>query len=77
MFQTLSLSVAGIGAVFCVLFHVGTPEKRGNVQVESACNDFHTTSNIHSRNEGMTWKDWFKEIQFYQVLYLVFSTQSK
>ena len=66
-----------IGAVFCVLFYVGTPEKRGNAQVESTCNDFRKTSNIHSRNDGMTWKDWFKEIQFYQVLYLGFSTHSK
>ena len=81
--QTLALTVVGIGAVFSLIFHVGTKEQRLHrvpsvisVQEEhsepSLYGSTSEVSDIDTKVQqpvggSMLWKCWLKEPQFYQV----------
>lgn len=63
--QNLSLLVVGVGAVFSLLFHLGTREGRRR-QVEEAGE--HSPLLAPSTTQPLLlWKHWLREPAFYQV----------
>uniref|UniRef100_A0AAY4D741 Major facilitator superfamily domain containing 12 n=1 Tax=Denticeps clupeoides TaxID=299321 RepID=A0AAY4D741_9TELE len=72
IFRNLSLIVLGVGAVFSLLFHLGTRE----VKSVSDCDEHEPL--MHSRARSSTqlhWKHWLLEPAFYQVALLYMSTR--
>ena len=61
--QKLSAIVIGTGSIFSFIFHVGTKETPGRVLNESP----HQNGTDFSEHQQMSWKDWFREPQFYLV----------
>ncbi|NXY75803.1 MFS12 protein, partial [Glareola pratincola] len=76
--QDLSLIVVGLGAVFSLIFHLGTKEKPyppgslPQLEESTALLQKETTS---SASPLLIWKDWLLEPAFYQVAVLYMSTR--
>lgn len=71
-FQKLVLIIVGIGVAFQVIFHWGTPEKCSNNESNAILSQDETgEQQIQIKNcvQVMTWRDWLKELQFYQVCF--------
>ncbi len=64
--QILALGAVGLGLVFTVLFHVGTQERPREPRA-LVVGDGTAVAPVRSSVLRMTWKDWFKEPQFYLV----------
>ncbi len=65
LFQELAFIVTGIGAVFSLLFHVGTKERPSNFNYSLEL----TSAGKASASDQLqfTWKSWLKEPGFYRV----------
>ncbi|XP_069574215.1 major facilitator superfamily domain containing 12b [Brachyistius frenatus] len=75
LFRMLGLIVLVIGAVFSVLFHVGTKEERALVSdMESRLIPQAQPQEPISR-PVIQWKHWLKEPSFYQVAFLYMCTR--
>jgi len=66
--------VIGIGLVFSLLFHIGVKEPvredgtdPENQSLLRSCKDASSIEVSTIRRSLMSWKDWLKEKQFYQV----------
>ncbi|KAM9330581.1 major facilitator superfamily domain-containing protein 12 [Gastrophryne carolinensis] len=78
IFRTLALSVVGIGALFSILFHIGTKEKMSfQYLVETDGGDFNQeNSTLPTTPKSMLlWKHWLLEPSFYQVAVLYMCTR--
>ncbi|XP_066518087.1 major facilitator superfamily domain-containing protein 12a [Hoplias malabaricus] len=79
IFRNLSLIVLAIGALFSVIFHLGTRE--GNTERHVGEEDGSSEGErqpLIPRNTPSThmqWQDWLKEISFYQVALLYMCTR--
>ncbi|CAG5133452.1 unnamed protein product [Candidula unifasciata] len=77
-FQMLAFICIGLGTVFNFIFHLGTKEKPHSSETETQNrnqvgeNSIERSTLLHSR---MTWKDWLKEPQFYQIAVLYMATR--
>ncbi|XP_073346762.1 major facilitator superfamily domain-containing protein 12-like [Pagrus major] len=76
IFRNLALIVLGIGAIFCVFFHLGTTESRpegGEEEQEGERRPLlprpRTVSSL------LQWKCWLQQPSFYQVALLYMSTR--
>uniref|UniRef100_G3UBC0 Major facilitator superfamily domain-containing protein 12 n=1 Tax=Loxodonta africana TaxID=9785 RepID=G3UBC0_LOXAF len=72
VFRNLSLLVVGIGAIFSLLFHLGTREWR-QPRLEEP--DEHSPLLTPVARPLLLWKDWLREPAFYQVGLLYMSTR--
>ena len=67
--QILVLVLLVVGAVFSVIFHIGTKEDisydRGSLTV--AVNDVKPDADNAPKSDSLQWSCWLKEFQFYQV----------
>ncbi|XP_029004273.1 major facilitator superfamily domain-containing protein 12 [Betta splendens] len=72
LFRTLALVVLGIGALFSVIFHVGTKE-------EASASEHRLIAPSRSREQlqrpVIYWKQWLREASFYQVAFLYMCTR--
>ncbi|KAJ8270560.1 hypothetical protein GJAV_G00116400 [Gymnothorax javanicus] len=78
VFRDLALIVLGIGAVFSVLFHLGTKERGRRQEEEGSEPGEHQPLIPHPRATPPTllqWKHWLMEPAFYQVALLYMSTR--
>ncbi|XP_063771395.1 major facilitator superfamily domain-containing protein 12 isoform X2 [Pseudophryne corroboree] len=71
IFRTLALIVVGTGALFSLLFHLGTKEKQSFqllVETEEQQRDSLDEQTMHSNppKQLLLWKDWLVEPSFYQ-----------
>ncbi|KAK2161373.1 hypothetical protein NP493_1587g00039 [Ridgeia piscesae] len=71
-FQILVLVLLVVGAVFSVIFHIGTKEDisydRSSLTV--AVNDVKPDADNAPKSDSLQWSCWLKEFQFYQVALL-------
>ncbi|XP_029104923.1 major facilitator superfamily domain-containing protein 12-like [Scleropages formosus] len=79
VFQHLALIVLGIGAVFSLIFHLGTREKT-NFPASAVDSAGEREPLLASTREAppallLQWKHWLKEPAFYQVAVLYMSTR--
>ncbi|XP_003788915.1 major facilitator superfamily domain-containing protein 12 isoform X1 [Otolemur garnettii] len=72
VFRNLALLVVGIGAVFSLLFHLGTRERRRQRLEEP---DESSPLLAPVARPLLLWKDWLQEPAFYQVGMLYMSTR--
>ncbi|XP_067452606.1 major facilitator superfamily domain containing 12b [Thunnus thynnus] len=74
LFRTLSLIMLGIGALFSLIFHVGTKEAASGSERET---QLLTPSSSHEvlPPPVFKWKHWLKEPSFYQVAFLYMCTR--
>ena len=67
--QILVLVLLVVGAVFSVIFHIGTKEDvsydRSSVTV--AVNSVKPDVDDATKSDSLQWSGWLKEFQFYQV----------
>ncbi|XP_063771403.1 major facilitator superfamily domain-containing protein 12 isoform X3 [Pseudophryne corroboree] len=80
IFRTLALIVVGTGALFSLLFHLGTKEKQSFqllVETEEQQRDSLDEQTMHSNppKQLLLWKDWLVEPSFYQVAVLYMCTR--
>ncbi|KAM6216690.1 major facilitator superfamily domain-containing protein 12 [Rhynchocyon petersi] len=77
VFRNLSLLVVGIGAVFSLLFHLGTREGRRpqREQPQREEPDEHSPLLPTAAQPLLLWKHWLREPAFYQVGLLYMSTR--
>ncbi|KAI0214323.1 Major facilitator superfamily domain-containing protein 12 [Lamellibrachia satsuma] len=73
-FQKLVLILLAVGAVFGIIFHVGTKEDT-SYEMNSAASDVNSVNSVNSLNDvpksnTLRWSCWLKEHQFYQVALL-------
>ncbi|KAJ8393161.1 hypothetical protein AAFF_G00068440 [Aldrovandia affinis] len=78
VFRTLAVSVLAIGAVFSLLFHLGT--KEGGRGLQEAESEPREQQPLIPRVQApptspLSWKHWLKEPAFYQVAFLYMSTR--
>ena len=59
LLQYVVFIVVGTGVLFMVIFHVGVKEPPRSCTYEFLCRG--------SKRSASNWKQWFKEVQFYQV----------
>ncbi|CAK6975343.1 major facilitator superfamily domain-containing protein 12 [Scomber scombrus] len=74
LFRTLSLIMMGIGALFSVIFHVGTKESAPGSETESQLLTPAPSQEALPR-PIFRWKHWLKEASFYQVAFLYMCTR--
>lgn len=70
LLQNLSLIVVGLGAVFSLIFHLGTKEKLhppGSVSQPQESTPLLQKEPTRSPRSLLVWKDWLLEPSFYQV----------
>lgn len=72
VFRNLSLLVVGVGAVFSLLFHVGTRERRRPALQEP---EEHSPLLAARPRAALRWTQWLREPAFYQVGLLYMSTR--
>ncbi|KAI4872293.1 hypothetical protein NFI96_027732 [Prochilodus magdalenae] len=74
VFRDLALIVLGIGAIFSVIFHLGTRER---VQYRDETGEGHRLlpDLSSSTRPLLLWKHWFTEPSFYQVAFLYMCTR--
>ena len=65
------LILLAVGAVFGIIFHVGTKEET-SYEMNSAAFDVNSVNSVNSVNDvpksnTLQWSCWLKEHQFYQV----------
>lgn len=65
-FQNLALMVVGVGAIFSLLFHLGTKEGRRPCPREMEP-DEHSPLVAPTARPLLLWKHWLREPAFYQV----------
>ncbi|XP_029904959.1 major facilitator superfamily domain-containing protein 12 [Myripristis murdjan] len=76
LFRTLVLIVLGIGALFSLIFHVGTKEKAPRRQEEMSDSDSEVQPLVFCESQSvLQWKHWLKEPSFYQVAFLYMCTR--
>ncbi|XP_021100517.1 major facilitator superfamily domain-containing protein 12 isoform X3 [Heterocephalus glaber] len=73
VFRNLSLAVVGVGAVFSLLFHLGTRERHRPRRVEEP--DEHSPLISSATGPLLLWKHWLREPAFYQVGILYMTTR--
>ncbi|XP_068853421.1 major facilitator superfamily domain-containing protein 12 isoform X2 [Aphelocoma coerulescens] len=75
VFRNLALIVVGLGAVFSLIFHLGTKEKPYPPRVLLEPEE--STPLLHKEPPGplLLWKDWLLEPSFYQVAVLYMATR--
>ncbi|XP_006898024.1 PREDICTED: major facilitator superfamily domain-containing protein 12 [Elephantulus edwardii] len=71
VFRNLSLVVVGIGAIFSLLFHLGTRERRQRPEEPGE----HSPLLPATARPLLLWKHWLREPAFYQVGLLYMSTR--
>jgi Na+/melibiose symporter-like transporter len=77
-FQTLALLCIGIGTVTNFIFHFGTKEKSDSNDDQNSNRDVAVENSIEQStvlHSKMSWIDWLKEHQFYQVAVLYMATR--
>ncbi|XP_077462566.1 major facilitator superfamily domain-containing protein 12 [Stigmatopora argus] len=70
LFRMLALIVLGVGAVFSVIFHIGTKEPSGEEQLLP-----HSPDGEGTPARVLQWKDWLKEPSFYQLAFVYMCTR--
>ncbi|XP_038626672.1 major facilitator superfamily domain-containing protein 12 isoform X2 [Tachyglossus aculeatus] len=79
VFRNLSLIVVGVGAVFSLLFHVGTKEKRSSplreVPETTERTPLLSAAPKPPAQPLLLWKHWLREPAFYQVGLLYMTTR--
>ncbi|XP_042748964.1 major facilitator superfamily domain-containing protein 12-like isoform X2 [Lagopus leucura] len=78
VFRNLSLIVVGLGAVFSLIFHLGTKEKLhplGSVSQPQESTPLLQKEPTRSPRSLLVWKDWLLEPSFYQVAVLYMATR--
>ncbi|XP_048019277.1 major facilitator superfamily domain-containing protein 12a isoform X3 [Megalobrama amblycephala] len=80
VFRNLSLIVVGIGALFSLLFHLGTREKARPSQEEDGSSPGERQPLLHNSTVApptnpLQWKHWLRQPSFYQVAVLYMSTR--
>ncbi|XP_031460567.1 major facilitator superfamily domain-containing protein 12 isoform X1 [Phasianus colchicus] len=78
VFRNLSLIVVGLGAVFSLIFHLGTKEKLyplGSVPQPQESTPLLQKEPTGSPRSVLVWKDWLLEPSFYQVAVLYMATR--
>ncbi|NXK12476.1 MFS12 protein, partial [Herpetotheres cachinnans] len=78
IFRNLSLIVVGLGAVFSLIFHLGTKEKPyppGSLPQLEESTPLLQKEPASSTHPLLIWKDWLLEPAFYQVAMLYMSTR--
>uniref|UniRef100_A0A6Q2WXA1 Major facilitator superfamily domain containing 12 n=1 Tax=Esox lucius TaxID=8010 RepID=A0A6Q2WXA1_ESOLU len=66
IFRNLSLIVLGIGALFSLVFHLGTKETKGGEGEKEA---------ISPPQPLLSWKCWLEQPSFYQVAFIYMATR--
>lgn len=74
VFRNLALLVVGVGAVFSLLFHLGTKESR-RPQHRGIEPDEHSPLLAPAPQPLLLWKHWLQEPAFYQVGVLYMTTR--
>ncbi|XP_042628034.1 major facilitator superfamily domain-containing protein 12-like isoform X2 [Cyprinus carpio] len=81
VFKGLSLTVVGIGALFSLLFHLGTREKGARPRQEEEgsspgeCQPLLNKTTVAPPTSLLQWKHWLRQPSFYQVAVLYMSTR--
>ncbi|KAM9265398.1 major facilitator superfamily domain-containing protein 12 isoform 3-T3 [Morus bassanus] len=78
IFRNLSLIVVGLGAVFSLIFHLGTKEKPyppGSLPQLEESTPLLQKEPMSPPHPLLIWKDWLLEPAFYQVAVLYMSTR--
>ncbi|NXY92731.1 MFS12 protein, partial [Alcedo cyanopectus] len=76
--QNLSLAVVGLGAVFSLIFHLGTKEKPyppGSLPQLEESTPLLQKEPVSPPRPLLIWKDWLLEPAFYQVAMLYMATR--
>ncbi|ELU08281.1 hypothetical protein CAPTEDRAFT_96409 [Capitella teleta] len=74
-FRTLALIVVGMGGLFSLVFHVGTKENARQTfpsaviaaGINKDASDSTEVSVVTPQFKFMEWRDWLKQMQFYQI----------
>ncbi|KAJ1085165.1 hypothetical protein NDU88_005298 [Pleurodeles waltl] len=78
IFRNLAFLVVGLGALFSLLFHIGTKEKKRDYAPIPEPEEHMPEQIKKERNSAhllLLWKDWLREPSFYQVALLYMSTR--
>ncbi|XP_036940504.1 major facilitator superfamily domain-containing protein 12-like [Acanthopagrus latus] len=77
IFKNLALIVLGIGAVFCIFFHLGTTESRpeGGEEEQEEGERRPLLRRPRTVSSLLQWKCWLQQPSFYQVALLYMSTR--
>ncbi|KAM5237859.1 major facilitator superfamily domain-containing protein 12 [Ctenodactylus gundi] len=73
VFRNLALVVVGVGAIFSLMFHLGTREGRRPLRAEEP--DEHSPLVSEATRPPVLWKHWLREPAFYQVGMLYMTTR--
>ncbi|XP_066430612.1 major facilitator superfamily domain-containing protein 12 isoform X2 [Eleutherodactylus coqui] len=76
VFRTLALIVVGVGALFSLLFHIGTKENSSFQRLPESDDEHRDVNEFSSSPEPLLlWKHWLVEPSFYQVALLYMCTR--